>query len=214
MPNPESAAEPSQPSWQVVSTPRDSAHATLASGIEITRTDLRGFRWIWTAWMLFTTSLPYFWNFILRPTGYRYAWILPPYRDDAYGYMAWSQQAAHGALLFKVKFTAIPHSPFLFQPFFLACGWAARLFGCNPAVIHFLAKEIGVVLFFLVLYKYTDYLGLTAFQSLAASVLVGISSGVGGIIALLYGVHEPPAISADLWMPEVSTYWSLLWNPL
>jgi len=185
-----------------------------ASRITLSRAGLRIFRLGWTVWMVVDTSLPYLWNFFVRPQGSRYAWILPPFRDDSYGYMAWSQQAAHGALLFKLKFTALPHSPFLFQPFFLLCGWAIRLTGANPGVVHFVAKEIGVVLFFLLFYRYTDYLRLSAFQSLVASVLVGISSGVGGAIAMMFGRHEPPNISADLWMPEVSTYWSLLWNPL
>ncbi len=164
--------------------------------------------------MVLATSLPYLWNYFARPPGSRYAWILPPFRDDAYGYMAWSQQAAHGAVLFKLKFTALPQTAFLFQPFFLVCGWASRLTGANLGPVHLVAKEIGVVLFFLLFYRYTDYLRLSAFQSLLASVLVGISSGVGGAMALLFGTHEPPNISADLWMPEVSTFWSLLWNPL
>ncbi len=214
MPNPENPPPVSMSSFAVDSSPSDGTHQRLGSSIDLNRASLRRFRWLWTAWMLLATSLPYFWNFVARPHGYRYAWILPPYRDDSYGYMAWSQQAAHGALLFKLKFTALPQTPFLFQPFFLICGWASRLLACNLGVVHFVAKEVGVVLFFVLFYKYTDYLDLTAFQSLLASVLVGISSGMGGAIALLFGVHEPPNISADLWMPEVSTYWSLLWNPL
>jgi hypothetical protein len=186
----------------------------LASCIDVGGAALGRFRRLWTAWMVVATSLPYIWNFLAAPPGYRYTWILPPYRDDSYGYMAWSQQAAHGALLFKVKFTAIPHSAFLFQPFFLICGWLSHLFAGNIGLVHLLAKEAGVVLFFAIFYRYIDYLRLTAFQSIVASVLVGVSSGIGGILAVLYQVHEPPAISADLWMPEVSTYWSLLWNPL
>jgi hypothetical protein len=190
------------------------APSTGASCIGLSRAGWRIFRQGWTAWMVVATSLPYLWNSFVRPAGWRYAWILPPFRDDSYGYMAWSQQAAHGALLFKLKFTALPQTAFLFQPFFLVCGWASRLLGANLGPVHFFAKEVGVVLFFLLFYRYTDYLRLSPFQSLVASVLVGISSGVGGATALLFGRHEPPNISADLWMPEVSTFWSLLWNPL
>ena len=188
--------------------------ATFADHLGLSRAGLGLFRRVWTAWMVVATTLPYLWNYIVRPAGTRYAWILPPSRDDSYGYMAWSQQAAHGALLFKLKFTALPHSPFLFQPFFLLCGWASRLTGANLGIVHLVAKEIGVVVFFLLFYRYTDYLQLSAFQSLLASVLVGISSGIGGELAMLFGRHEPPNLSTDLWMPEVSTYWSLLWNPL
>jgi hypothetical protein len=164
--------------------------------------------------MVLTTSFPYLLNFASTPPGYRYTWIVPPYPEDLFGYMAWSQQAAHGALLFKIKYTALPQSAFLFQPLFLICGWASRLFACNIGVIHFVVKEVGVVLFFLVFYKYADYLGLTAFQSVVASVLVSISSGLGGLMALFGWVRDWPTISADMRLPEVSTYWSLLWNPL
>jgi len=164
--------------------------------------------------MVAATSFPYFVNFASAPAGSRYTWILPPYPEDSFAYMAWSQQAAHGALLFKVKYTALPQSPFLFHPLFLICGWASRLLHCNLGVVHFAVKEIGVVLFFLVFYKYLDYLGLTALQSAVAMVLVSISSGLGGPLAWLGWYGKTPNLPADLWMPEVSTYWSLLWNPL
>jgi hypothetical protein len=188
--------------------------AVPSSSIELSRGALRLFRQLWTAWMVVATTLPYLWNYFGRPAGTRYAWILPPSRDDSYGYMAWSQQAAHGALLFKLKFTALPHAPFLFQPFFLVCGWASRLTGANLGVVHLVAKEIGVVLFLLVFYRYSDWLRLSAWQSVVATVMVGISSGVGGELAILFGRHEPPNLSTDLWVPEMSTYWSMLWNPL
>jgi len=182
--------------------------------IAISSKGLRIFRWGWTIFMVLATSFPYFLNFASAPRGYRYTWIVPPYPEDSLSYIAWSQQAAHGALLFKIKYTALPQSALLFQPFFLICGWASRLFACNIGVIHFLAKEVGVVLFFLVFCKYVDYLGLTAFRSMVASVLAGISSGLAGPMALLGWRHDWPMVSADMRMPEVSTYWPLLWNPL
>ncbi len=128
--------------------------------------------------------------------------------------MAWSQQAAHGKLLFQLKYTAAPHSPFLFHPFFLICGWISRLFGSDVAIVHWTLKAIGVVLFFTVFYRYIDWLNLTRFQSIAASIFVGISSGFGGLFAFLDLAHRWQIVPADVWMPEVSTYWSLLWNPL
>lgn len=221
MPIPENPLPDDAPEQRIVDARQSSlaveavaSERAASNRIEVSRAGLRIFRQGWTVWMVVATSLPYLWNFFVRPHGWRYAWILPPFRDDSYGYMAWSQQAAHGALLFKLKFTALPQTAFLFQPFFLVCGWASRLSGANLGPVHFVAKEVGVVLFFLLFYRYTDYLRLSAFQSLVASVLVGISSGLGGATALLFGRHEPPNISADLWMPEVSTFWSLLWNPL
>jgi hypothetical protein len=128
--------------------------------------------------------------------------------------MAWSRQAAHGSLLFQLKYTALPHSPFLFHPFFLICGWISRLSGCDIGIVHWAVKAVGVVLFFVVFYRYTDCLGLSRFQSIVASVFVGISSGFGGFLAYLGLANRWQIVPADLWMPEVSTYWSLLWNPL
>jgi hypothetical protein len=185
--------------------------------------DMRAFRWGWTAFMVLTTSVPYLACWFQTPADHRYSWILPPYPQDSFAYMAWSQQAAHGSLLFKLKYTALPHSAFLFHPFFLVCGWISRLFGCDIGIVHWALKAVGVMLFFVVFYRYTDCLGLSRFQSIVASVLVGISSGFGGLFAFLGLLNQGPIVGlvnqgqivpTDLWMPEVSTYWSLLWNPL
>lgn len=175
---------------------------------------VRAFRYGWTAFLVCATTLPYWLNFAATPAGYRYTWILPPYPEDSLGYRSWSQQAVHGALLFKVKYTALPQSAFLFHPFFLICGWAGRLFSVDLGLIHLVAKEVGVVLFFLVFYRYTDYLDLTDFESVVAAILVGVSSGLGGLLAFTGMADKLPFQPADLWAPELSTYWSLLWNPL
>jgi hypothetical protein len=177
-------------------------------------TDIHAFRWGWTAFMLLTTSVPYLIFWFQTPADHRYSWILPPYPEDSFGYMAWSQQAAHGSLLFRMKYTGLPQSSFLFQPFFLVCGWISRLFGCDIGIVHWALKAVGVVLFFVAFYKYTDWLELSRFRSIVASVLVGISSGVGGLFAFFGLVDRWRIVPADLGMPEMSTYWSLLWNPL
>jgi hypothetical protein len=175
------------------------------------------FRWAWILFLVLATSVPYLVNWYSTPAGCQYTWIQPPYPEDSFAYMAWSQQAAHGNLLFHVKFTAIPHSAFLFNPFFLVCGWISSLLDCNIAVVHWAAKAAGVVFFFLAFFKYTDYLALNRFQSILASILVGVSSGFGGLLALV-GLGEPMQkihlVPADVWVVDANTYWSLLWNPL
>jgi hypothetical protein len=175
---------------------------------------LRTFRWLWAAFVVFATSLPYLLNRLRTPAGFHYTWILPPYPQDSLAYMAWAQQAAHGSLLFKVKYTALPQSAFLFHPFFLICGWLSRIFSLEIGIVLFLMKAAGTVLFLFLFYRYTDYLKFTGFQSALASILVTISSGLGWIIVLLGFSRNFPNDPADLWMPEVNTYWSLLWNPL
>lgn len=180
----------------------------------MSRRHLTVFRWVWTTLLVLVTSAPYCINWWSTPTGYHYTWILPPYPEDSFGYMAWAQQAANGAWLFKIKYTALAHGPFLFHPFFLICGWCSFLLSCEIGIVFFGVKAIGVALFLLAFYRYVDYLGLKPSQSVAASIAVGVSSGVGGIL-FLSGVTRHWAVPpTDLWMPEVSTFWSLLWNPL
>jgi hypothetical protein len=176
--------------------------------------ELRDFRSAWTMFAVLATSVPYLVFWFQTPAGHHYSWILPPYAQDSFAYMAWSQQAAHGNVLFRLKYTAIPHAPFLFHPFFLICGWISRLCGCDIGVVHWAMKAVGVVLFFAAFYAYIDWIPLNRFQSIVASVLVGVSSGFGGLFAFLGLSAHRQIVPADLWMPEMSIYSSLLWNAL
>src|SRR5450631_1645479 len=175
---------------------------------------LNAFRLGWIIFMVLATSAPYLLNFFSTPAGCHYTWIVPPYPEDSFGYMAWTQQAAQGHFLFQLKFTALPHSAFLFHPFFLIAGWLSRLFAGNIGFTLFVLKEAGVVFFLLAFFKYADYLGLNRFQSVAATVLVGVSSGLGGLLAW-FGLADPSTnFSGDLWLVDMNTFWCLLWNPL
>jgi hypothetical protein len=174
----------------------------------------RTFRVGWTVFVVLATTVPYGLNLMAAPNGSHYTWILPPYPEDSLAYRAWSQQAAHGSLLFQLKYTALPHAAFLFQPLFLICGWISALFDCDIGIVHLVVKAVGVVLFLAAFYSYTDFLQLSGLQSMLASVLAGVSSGLGGLVALLGLADHPSAISADLWVVDSNTYWSLLWNPL
>ena len=178
------------------------------------RPSLGALRAGWTVFVVLATSLPYVLNRLSAPDGSHYTWIVPPYPQDSLAYMAWSQQAAHGSLLFQLKYTALPHSAFLFQPLFLVCGWLSAWLDYDIGIVHLLVKAVGVVLFFITFYRYTDFLRLSRLQSMIASVFVGVSSGLGGFVALLGLADRPSAISADLWVVDSNTYWSLLWNPL
>ena len=172
------------------------------------------FRRAWTAFLVAATSAPYLMNYLGTPAGWRYTWILPPYPEDSFGYMAWSRQAAHGSLLLKLKYTALPHAGFLFHPFFLTSGWLSALSRCDIGVVHWALKGIGVALFMAALHGYLDFLGLSRFQSILASLLAGVSSGLGGLLAFLGLAGAGRGLPADLWVPDVNTFQCLLWNPL
>ncbi len=173
---------------------------------------LNAFRLGWVVFMLLATSGPYLLNFFATPAGRHYTWIVPPYPEDSLGYLAWPRPAAPGHFLFQLKFTALPHPAFLFHPLFLIAGWLSWLFAGNVGFTLFVLKEAGVVCFLLVFFKYTDYLGLNRFQSVAAAVLVGVSSGVGGLLAGLGLAGPSTNFSGDLWLVDMNTFWCLLWN--
>src|SRR5664280_1431294 len=189
----------------------------LAGDVRVPGAGLRTFRWIWAAFIILASSVPYLVNWLLTPAGFHYTWIQGPYPEDSLAYMAWSQQAAHGSWLFQFKYTALPHAGFLFNPFFLICGWITASFGTPIGVTFWLARAAGVGCFFGVFFRYLDYLQLNPFQSICASVLVGISSGFGGLLAfagLGPRMQQIHLIPTDLWLVDSNTFWSLCSNPL
>jgi hypothetical protein len=167
----------------------------------------------WTGFMVLATAAPYIINWLQTPPGYRYIWWLTN-TQDYYAYMAWAQQAAHGALLFKIKYTALPQPPFLFHPFFLVCGWLSAILHTDLGLTFFAVRAVGVVLFFGSVHRYLSFLQLGRIASIAALILIGVSAGFGEIFALL-GV-DPETFRdfpADFSLPEFSTY-PLMCNPL
>jgi hypothetical protein len=71
------------------------------------------------------------------------------YPEDNFSYAAWAAQAAKGALLFQNPYTLQQHSAVYFNPFFLATGYAARLFHVPviPVLIltGILASMVGIL---------------------------------------------------------------------
>ena len=173
------------------------------------------FRWGWPAFILCLTVFPYLWAYATTPAGFHYSWILPPYPEDSFAYMAWSRQAQEGRWLFSLKYTALPHAPFVFQPFFLVCGKLAAWTGCEIGIVHLAMKSAGVVLFFWTFFKVLEHLRFDRLQAAAACVFVGLSSGWGALIRDLFGAAVPrDFFPIDLWLVDSNTFWSLLWNPL
>lgn len=175
---------------------------------------LRAFRIGWTGFVVAAAAVPYLLNWLSTPVGYHYTWIVPPYPEDSFAYMAWSRQAANGDLLLRLKYTAVPHAGFLFHPFFLLCGWMTAASGLDPGIVLWVVKIAGGVILLLSFYRYTDYLGLGKLESIVASILVGQSTGVGAFL-LLFGLQgRLPVVPADVWMPELNTFTALFWNAL
>jgi hypothetical protein len=158
------------------------------------------------------TILPYLWVHG-HPEGFvsgdvEYTWILPPYPSDSLSYAAWTRQAADGALLFQVKYTGIDHDAVIFQPVFLIAGWlqAATEWPTGAALLA--VRTLGVLGFVWTFHWFCLGFSLSRRQRVLALLLVVVSSGFGGLLA-------PAGLrSADVWMPDLNTLWSLVWNPV
>ena len=170
-----------------------------------------GGRLLWCTVLLLTTLAPYFYC-RLQVQSAHFLWILPPYPEDSLAYLAWERQAGSGAWLFSMKYTALPHAPFLFQPFFLLVGLLARITGAAPPVANLLFKALGTILFVHVWFRFVRAFRLGRAEAWFATAMMAFASGFGGWIAFF----SPNAaqISADLWLVDLNTYWSLLWNSL
>jgi hypothetical protein len=171
--------------------------------------------WTWAVAFAAVTALPYLIAAAAAPAGHAYTWILPPYSEDGLAYFAWVRQAELGHLLFAMKYTAVPHQPFLFLPFFLVAGWIVHLTALPVGIAMLLLKSVGVVLFWLAFFRLAATLRLDRRETLLGAVLAGTSSGLGGWWALFAGLERATAgPAADLRIVDANTLWSLVWNPL
>jgi len=175
----------------------------------------RRLAWTWALAFAAATALPYLLAVAAAPAGTRFTWVLPPYGEDGLAYLAWVRQAELGRVLFTMKYTALPHGAFLFLPFFLIVGWLAGLTSLPAGVVMLLVKCAGVVGFWLAFFRFAAVFRLDRRETIAAAVLAGASSGLGGWWALATGAASVTrSAAADLWLPDVNTLWSLVWNPL
>ena len=172
----------------------------------------RGALAAWVVGLVALTALPYVY-LSARTAHYadaeaHFNWIIPPYPEDSYSYAAWVEQASSGAWLLQLKYTGIDHAAAVFHPLFLLVGWLSAATGLDASQSLFVARLLGVLLFSAALVSFLGRLPLDPRGRWIALWLVAFSSGAGMLAAQL-GLR-----SADLWMPELSTLWSLTWNPV
>ncbi|NNN04694.1 MAG: hypothetical protein HKL90_02210 [Elusimicrobia bacterium] len=173
------------------------------------------FRFFWTSFILFLATAPYFINAYRTSPGYTYDWMIPPYPVDTHAYRAWARQAYDGHWLFTLKFTALHNPRIIFLPFFLVAGLLAKISGADIGLVFLLMKSLGIVVFFASFFRLLRHFRLSPLQSIAASIFVGVSAGLGGWTPTLF----PEGLSrnwtpVDLWLVDSNTFWCLLWNPL
>ena len=148
------------------------------------------------------------------PPGRHYTWILPPYPEDSFAYQAWAQQAAHGRCCSAINTRRCRTRRFCFHPFFLVSGWIGALTGGEMGVIFLFLKTIGVVLFFVVFFQLP---GFSRIEQNSIGQCDGAGGNIIGVRRIDHGAglgSRWPMPLVDLRLPDVNTFWSLLWNPL
>lgn len=127
--------------------------------------------------------------------------------QDVYTYVSFIEQAKNGHLVFQNLYTSEPQKPSLIRPSYLLIGKIAALTHVSSISAYHFARIILSILFFFLLYHFLKLFFEKDAHRLASFALIASSSGLG----YLFGKWLPT--SADLWIPESTTFMSLLEAP-
>ena len=158
------------------------------------------------------SSIPYLWAFASRNAftdTAAYTWIVPPYPEDGLGYLAWTKQAQNNGIFFKVKYTALPQRADIFNPYFLLAGQISRAAHCQPGFSLFILRIAATIGFLFIARWFAGLFCRSRRQVWLCLLLLGFSSGFGGLLSPFTAIG-----SADQWLVDINTLWSLSWNGL
>ncbi|MBI3384751.1 hypothetical protein HY030_00990 [Candidatus Gottesmanbacteria bacterium] len=114
-------------------------------------------------------------------------------------------QLREGHLLIKNLFTSEPQPRIFFAPSYLPMALLGQILPVNNFLLVQLGRFFYTILFFIIAFKFFKLLKLK--NIFWAFLLLGFSSGFG--LFLKWGIPN----SADLWIPEINTFHSLLFSP-
>ncbi len=165
----------------------------------------REWRWVVlvTLVLVVASSLPYVAAWMVRPAGTHFAGLLVN-PLDGHSYIAKMRQGLDGSWHFRLAFTPEPQEGAYLFLLHIALGHAARWTGLPLIALYHGARVLGGVVLLLVAYRFIASLGGERGQRRLALLLVGVSSGLGWLVA--------PAgyLSSDLWVPEAFVFYSIL----
>ncbi len=138
----------------------------------------------------------------------RFTGVLSYWQADTSYHLSFVRQAQKGHLLFESKYLAgeAPARP-VFNLLFLLIGLLARVFHVPLAAAFNVVRTLSALALLCLTYAYVARaFPLTRWCAL---LLVSLSSGLGWLTMLGLAHHDQ---SADLWLIEVSTFWSMRWE--
>jgi hypothetical protein len=144
-----------------------------------------------------------------------YSGTLPRYLDDAAADWSFMRQAADGRFFFHDLYTPDPHPRTYVNSLLWTLGTAARVTGASLVTMYDVAKWGFIALLMYALWRLAGACFARPGERLACLALLVFASGWEGPIAFLQrhaGVSWS-ASSPGWWMPEISTFFSMILFP-
>lgn len=140
---------------------------------------------------------------------------LPLYLDDAAADWAFMRQAKDGRFLLSIPYTVDDHPRNYVNPLLWALGTAARVFDADVIVVYNAAKLAFGAILLVLLYALARRLFDRPGEVFACFFLFVLSGGWEGPIAFLQRHADASwtAHSPGWWMPEISTFFSMMLFP-
>ncbi|HUV91277.1 MAG TPA: hypothetical protein VMY80_16605, partial [Anaerolineae bacterium] len=167
--------------------------------------DRREWRWVGLVALVVVVAscLPYLVAWAATPEGAHFTGLLVN-PLDGHSYIAKMRQGLDGSWRFRLAFTPEPQDGAYLFLFHIALGRVARWTGLPLIAVYHGARVLAGAALLLVTYRFIALLTGDLRERRLALLLVGISSGLGWLVA--------PAgyLSSDLWVPETFAFYSIL----
>ncbi len=151
------------------------------------------------------STLPYLFAWWLTPPGYVFTGVLAN-PMDAFSYLAKIREAAEGAWLLHLPYTAEPHQGALVYPQYVALGKLVAVTGIPPIVAYQGARMLGGLLLLGVGYRLLASLIADMTVRRTAFMLLATSGGLTWITSF-FGY-----LATDVTVPESNTFHSIFAN--
>jgi hypothetical protein len=171
--------------------------------------------------VLLLTLVPYIYGWATCPTGMRFLGLIGQNGGDQAFYLGWGpKQAESGHLLFEDKYNGHAERRLVFNPLWLAMGWAARLSGSSVLAVFHVERVLFSGALLLAAYRLiSDFLPPLRWR-LAALLLLALCSGFGALVVPFREWGSPRGIFAvppetwtpDLWVVESNVFLTMLWE--
>lgn len=133
--------------------------------------------------ILFVTTLPYIYAYLLAPPDKQFMGIMLDVPDHAQ-YFSWMRELSQAPLAAN-KLTPEPNEPIFFNLLWWGLGRTGRLLGLNYEWNFQLLRIVGGILFLFVIYRMIAWFMDDIFQRRVAFILIALSSGFGWILIVM-----------------------------